>query len=148
MLTLIIGRGSECDFVVSDDTVSRRHAVMVIEGDNEIRVADSNSTNGTFVFDSGFWMRTQQCRVRSKDRLKFGEVEVAVADILAHVATLPSGGASGRGSGAARPAGPPPSPAPDVRRPGAQSGGGSDAPDLEKFKRPYRDPITGDIVEG
>jgi diguanylate cyclase (GGDEF)-like protein len=45
---LLIGRDEGCDVVVPLDTVSRRHCVVSIEGD-EARVRDLGSTNGTFV---------------------------------------------------------------------------------------------------
>ncbi|MBN2344663.1 MAG: DUF4388 domain-containing protein [Deltaproteobacteria bacterium] len=44
----VIGRSSDADVVLMEDMVSRRHTLMMVNGD-EIRVTDNGSTNGTFV---------------------------------------------------------------------------------------------------
>lgn len=45
----LIGRGDDCDIVISDDSlVSRRHALIEFS-QGEYTVKDLNSTNGTFV---------------------------------------------------------------------------------------------------
>ena len=43
-----IGRSPDCDFFLDDVTVSRKHAVLVRE-DDEFRIEDLGSLNGTFV---------------------------------------------------------------------------------------------------
>jgi len=45
---LVIGRGLECDGVLSHSTVSRRHARLVL-ADNILQIEDLGSTNGTAV---------------------------------------------------------------------------------------------------
>lgn len=49
MRTIKIGKSSANDFVVSDDTVSRQHAVLTILDSGEVIIKDLNSLNGTFV---------------------------------------------------------------------------------------------------
>jgi len=44
----VIGRSSDADVVLMEDMVSRRHTLMMVNGD-EVRVTDNGSTNGTFV---------------------------------------------------------------------------------------------------
>ena len=44
----LIGRSPECDVFLDDVTVSRKHAVLVREGDT-FRIEDQGSLNGTFV---------------------------------------------------------------------------------------------------
>jgi predicted component of type VI protein secretion system len=44
----IIGRDAECELVISDRQVSRRHARIVLEGDHYV-LEDLGSKNGTFV---------------------------------------------------------------------------------------------------
>ncbi|MGD0574909.1 MAG: FHA domain-containing protein [Anaerolineales bacterium] len=45
---LLIGRGKECDVVISDRKVSRRHARLIRDG-SDTRVEDLGSKNGTWV---------------------------------------------------------------------------------------------------
>ena len=47
------GSAPACDLVLSDKTVSRRHAMALLEGD-EVMVRDLSSTNGTFISGSRF----------------------------------------------------------------------------------------------
>jgi hypothetical protein len=45
---IVIGRSSDAEVVLMEDMVSRRHAILVIQGD-KIHLEDRGSTNGTFV---------------------------------------------------------------------------------------------------
>src|SRR3954447_7029947 len=47
------GSAPNCDLVLSDKTVSRRHVMALLEGD-EVMVRDLGSTNGTFIQGSRF----------------------------------------------------------------------------------------------
>lgn len=47
---LVIGRGDDCDIVINDNSVSRRHARIDPRRDG-FNVVDLQSTNGTFVND-------------------------------------------------------------------------------------------------
>lgn len=47
---LVLGRGDDCDIRLTDHSVSRKHARIEPSSDG-YRVADQNSTNGTFVND-------------------------------------------------------------------------------------------------
>ena len=44
-----LGRGTECDIVLRDDGISRRHAKILVLGPRRLIVEDLSSTNGTFV---------------------------------------------------------------------------------------------------
>ncbi|MDZ4789217.1 MAG: FHA domain-containing protein [Blastochloris sp.] len=48
--TLLMGKGSDCDIIVSDESVSRRHCQMALV-DRTITLTDLGSTNGTYVND-------------------------------------------------------------------------------------------------
>lgn len=61
---LVVGRSREADLVVSDETVSRRHAQIVRTTDG-FMLADLGSTNGT-------WL----------DGRRVGQVEVAAGDVV------------------------------------------------------------------
>jgi hypothetical protein len=67
----VIGRAASCDFVICNDSVSRKHAMLVRDGDRVI-VTDLSSTNGTFV--NGRWVT--QAEVRPGDRLQLGELDL------------------------------------------------------------------------
>lgn len=45
---VVLGRGAGCDVVLDDDRVSRRHAIVYIDGSNAW-IEDLGSTNGTYV---------------------------------------------------------------------------------------------------
>ncbi|MEE9554055.1 MAG: SpoIIE family protein phosphatase [candidate division Zixibacteria bacterium] len=47
--TYIIGRDLECDLVIEDDTVSRKHAKIEIVNEKKIKLTDLGSHNGTTV---------------------------------------------------------------------------------------------------
>lgn len=47
-ITLVIGRGSECDIVVRNKSVSREHILITVDG-GDYRIEDLGSTNGTLV---------------------------------------------------------------------------------------------------
>jgi hypothetical protein len=58
-----IGRSPDCDFFLDDVTVSRKHAVLV-RGDDDFRIEDQGSLNGTFV---------NRRRIESPTRLESGD---------------------------------------------------------------------------
>jgi len=64
----VLGRGSDCDIQVDRDSVSRRHAKIVREGENW-GVEDLNSTNGSYVNDVQITARTA---LRDGDLVKIG----------------------------------------------------------------------------
>jgi hypothetical protein len=64
---LVIGRHPSCDLVVSDATVSRRHARLTFRDGGWV-VQDLDSTNGTRL--NGRYVG--RCRLRPGDRLELG----------------------------------------------------------------------------
>ncbi len=68
-----LGRGKECDFVISNKTISRRHAKLVVNGSAEfIQVEDLGSHNGVSI--NGRRITTRE-KVQPGDEFMFGEVE-------------------------------------------------------------------------
>ncbi len=45
---MVIGRAAECDIMLDDEGVSRKHAKISVRADGTIQLLDLNSTNGTF----------------------------------------------------------------------------------------------------
>jgi two-component system cell cycle response regulator len=46
---LVIGRDADCDIILDDDSVSRRHAEVIAHAGGVVMLRDLSSTNGTFV---------------------------------------------------------------------------------------------------
>ncbi|HMP04011.1 MAG TPA: FHA domain-containing protein [Gemmatales bacterium] len=70
---LIVGRSSQCDVVLNDPTVSRRHARVTRTGEFVI-IEDLGSSNGTFVGPE----RVRKADARHGDLVRFGQVEFEV----------------------------------------------------------------------
>jgi len=66
----VVGRADECDVVVRDFGISRRHAKLVVDGQGT-KVVDLKSKGGTQV--NG--VAVLECPLVSGDRLRFGTVE-------------------------------------------------------------------------
>ena len=67
----IIGKSSSCDVVISDNTVSREHAQLVMDNDT-IEIIDLDSTNGTYVNGERI---TKPTRLTQGDEVVLGGVE-------------------------------------------------------------------------
>ena len=83
MKSCTAGRGSECDIVVDDPSVSRVHVRIEVTEEGYLAVHDSNSANGTFLSRNGNWVRVKTVILGTEDRLKLGEIEVSLDSILA-----------------------------------------------------------------
>ncbi|WP_090938274.1 DUF1707 and FHA domain-containing protein [Nonomuraea jiangxiensis] len=71
-LRYVVGRGSACDLVLSDLTVSRVHAELRREGDGHWMLIDLGSLNGTRL---NGWRLVGPARVKSGDEISFGDCE-------------------------------------------------------------------------
>ncbi|TMR21559.1 FHA domain-containing protein [Nonomuraea turkmeniaca] len=69
-LRYVVGRGSACDLVLSDLTVSRVHAELRREDDGGWLLVDLGSLNGTRL---NGWRLVGPARVRSGDEISFGD---------------------------------------------------------------------------
>jgi len=65
--TLLIGRSSECGLILVSEAVSRRHAELMVAGD-DVQIRDLGSRNGTFLNDEP----VSEGPVAIGDRLKIG----------------------------------------------------------------------------
>jgi FHA domain/Domain of unknown function (DUF1707) len=73
---LVLGRDPGCDCVLSDETVSRRHARIRRRGDAWL-LEDLGSMNGTRV---NGWRVTEPVELRPGDRVSFGAARFRVSD--------------------------------------------------------------------
>lgn len=74
---LSVGRTKENDLWIDDASVSKIHAALVLNSDRQLMVADTGSTNGTFI-NNGRIAYGKAILIKDGDRLKFGTVEVAL----------------------------------------------------------------------
>jgi pSer/pThr/pTyr-binding forkhead associated (FHA) protein len=74
--TITVGRSPECEIILTSDSVSRKHAELIVSGD-EVRILDLKSRNGTYINDQ----LVEEGRVRLGDRVKFG----GIGFLLQHV---------------------------------------------------------------
>ena len=71
-----LGRGFSADLRLEDQSVSRRHAVIVDGGDG-VRVLDDRSANGTFVNGR----RVTEAVLRDRDVIRLGRVALVYRDV-------------------------------------------------------------------
>lgn len=67
---IVIGRSSEVRIRVLDDDVSRRHAVLDVDGNGVAWLEDLGSRNGTFL--NGRVVRAERARIADGDRVQIG----------------------------------------------------------------------------
>ncbi len=131
--TFVIGRHQDCDLVLNDTSVSRRHAEVVPMPDGCYYITDRNSTGGTFVHSDSGWEQIRQRFVKAIDRLRLGGHEID-ASRLGLLCRLPERG------GVA-----------DIEDSSLQEASGfsnptpNDGPDPNKGL--MRDPMTGEVIE-
>ena len=82
-----IGRGSECDVIFPEETVSRQHAELRLEPDGWT-LFDLQSSNGTFVTRGGQEQRCERALVTAFDTLRFGSVVTTLPEIFRRVGIL------------------------------------------------------------
>jgi len=71
-----VGRSTQCDLVISDSTVSRKHAEIEKVGEESIKLTDLGSHNGTTV--NGYAI-SDSTELHGGDIISFGRVEFKIA---------------------------------------------------------------------
>ena len=74
-LRLSVGRTKENDLAIDDPSVSKMHASLLLDSQSKLFVADTGSTNGTFVGGERI-SYGKAIEVGNGGKLKFGSVEV------------------------------------------------------------------------
>ena len=72
--TFVLGRSAQCDFIVNDASISRRHAAITFL-DGCVTVKDLESSNGTFLDGK----RIKESRVNLGQSIRFGKVAFTIA---------------------------------------------------------------------
>ena len=70
-----VGRTKENDLTIEDASISKIHAAFVLNAENQLMVADTGSTNGTFINGQRI-AYGRAFPVGETDKLKFGNIEV------------------------------------------------------------------------
>lgn len=124
---LTIGRDASCDLRLDQDTVSRRHASLRVDGDGRYRLEDLGSSNGTWRRAGARWERIGSTALEDDDLLRFGEVETTLRGLLQRVPAVLMTGE--------------PTPGDTPLLVAAEAPGGA------PLDRPRRNPDTGEIEE-
>ena len=82
---LSVGRTKENDLWLDDASVSKIHAALILNSEKHLVVADTGSTNGTFINDERI-AYGRAFAVKAGDKLKFGSVEIALEHLVKEVA--------------------------------------------------------------
>lgn len=77
-----IGRDLRCDVVLADDSVSRRHAELLVFPDGMLFFTDCASSLGSTLIRDGAERPLRQEVLMPDDRLRLGELELSAADLL------------------------------------------------------------------
>jgi FHA domain len=72
---LSVGRSKENDLTIEHETVSKNHASLAINGEGKFIVADTGSTNGTFI-NGNRLSYGRAFTIAESDKVMFGTVEV------------------------------------------------------------------------
>lgn len=72
---ITVGRTKESSLSLNDPSVSKAHATLILNAENQLMVADTGSTNGTFINNQRI-AYGRAFPVNEGDKLKFGTVEV------------------------------------------------------------------------
>ena len=126
-----IGRDPSASVVLPHDTVSRIHAELIPITGGRVYVTDCVSTGGTFIDEGGRWQKITQAFVNAGGKVRFGELEVGIEQLLADIARLSAGRGEDSGAG---PAG------------SSDAAAASKEKPLDASQGVMRDPETGEII--
>ncbi|WPB80492.1 FHA domain-containing protein [Archangium violaceum] len=73
---MVIGRGQDCDLMLLDQSVSRRHVELVYGGESGVMLRDLVSGNGTRVNDT----RVDECKLKHHDVVSIGRTKIRLVD--------------------------------------------------------------------
>lgn len=77
-----IGRSSDCNLVLSHESVSRLQARVEVTREGYLAVQDAGSRNGTFLHRNGRWIRVRKVILGTQDRIRFGDREVPLETLV------------------------------------------------------------------
>ncbi|MGI8542608.1 MAG: FHA domain-containing protein [Aridibacter sp.] len=83
-----VGRFKENDLSIPDQSVSKVHASLVLDGEKQLKVADTGSTNGTFIGGERI-AYGRALSIADGAKVKFGTVEVVFERLFTNEVNLP-----------------------------------------------------------
>jgi pSer/pThr/pTyr-binding forkhead associated (FHA) protein len=83
-----IGRDAACDLVLSDRSVSRKHADLFIDSSGVMEILDLDSSSGTYLVRGGKEDSISRAKLKPGDVVRFGEVEFSLKDLQQRVESL------------------------------------------------------------
>jgi predicted component of type VI protein secretion system len=94
--TYLIGRNPDCDIVLADATISRKHAELVEGGDGRLYLTDRESAAGTWTRRTGEWTSLRQAFVEPEEPIMLGRYATTPKALLKLIAARKEGaGGSG-----------------------------------------------------
>lgn len=84
---LSIGRTKENDLIIDDNSISKIHAALVLNSDKQLIVADTGSTNGTYVNGQRI-AYGKGISIKNGDKVNFGTVAVDFEHIPKEIETV------------------------------------------------------------
>jgi pSer/pThr/pTyr-binding forkhead associated (FHA) protein len=72
-----VGRNKQNDLMIDDTSVSKIHAALILNRENQFQVADTGSTNGTFINEQRI-AYGKAVTISDTDKIKFGTIEVSI----------------------------------------------------------------------
>ncbi len=78
-----VGRTRENDLSIDDTTVSKVHAALLLNSEGILQVADTGSTNGTFINNQRIGYG-KAFPIADTDKVHFGTVEILFKKVMAH----------------------------------------------------------------
>jgi len=72
-----VGRNKQNDLMIDDTSVSKMHAALILNKENQLQIADTGSTNGTFVNGERI-AYGKAVAISESDKIKFGTIEVSI----------------------------------------------------------------------
>ena len=76
---VVVGRGAGADLVLSNVSLSRRHARFLVQGEDHVEIEDLDSNNGTYVNN----VRVTRSRLVHDDRIRLGRYVIDYRDEIA-----------------------------------------------------------------
>jgi hypothetical protein len=80
--TLVIGRSTFADIVITDASAAPYHAELVIAVDGRLHLTDAGTAEGTWLETPSGWQRVRQAFVRPGDRIRLGDHACTPEELL------------------------------------------------------------------
>jgi hypothetical protein len=80
--TLVIGRSTFADIVITDASAAPYHAELVIAAGGRLHLTDTGTAGGTWLETPHGWQRVRQAFVGPRDRIRLGDYACTPEELL------------------------------------------------------------------